>query len=65
MRIIAEELEEMPLEAARAVAGVLSAQLEAFPITIMVNLTRDEAILALGLVNAVIESLELRAGMKP
>lgn len=64
MPIIAEELENMPIEAARAISAVLSEKLEALPIVTTVSLTRDEAILALGLVNAVVESLELGAASK-
>lgn len=60
MSVRAEDLEDMPLEAARAVAGVLDSQLLDLS-NEGITLTRDEAILALGLVNAVIESLEMAA----
>ena len=57
MPIIAEELEDLPLKAARAISAVLRARLAAHPATDPITLTRDEAMIALGLVNAVVEAL--------
>ena len=59
MSMLDAELDNIPLEASRGISALLQGQLDAFPPTATIALTRDEAALALGLVNAIVESLEL------